>query len=343
MPDSSDTAEPRDQSLTDALVRQPTFVAAPAVLNAPPLVLAQPGLTPIDGTLVSMRPPLDGTLVSVRPPLDGTLVSVRPPLDGTIVGLRPPIDDGGIGGPARSAGARSVRPSSSTTEGRSSSRGHAPRARRGGRRRPRPPSTARRARAARRRSARRPACNRARCSSRWTLPTPGASTCRSSSSPSTTSTARAGSASGWAATPRGRVAARRRLLQQGPRRRQRADGHHRHPGPDVHHGERVAARVPARRGQESPGVYTASLLLPGLNERDELYHAMTKSEWRAKFVLRCQFNAALPGEVSETGEQLYREGPSRSTSRSTASSTSPRTSTATSTEASRTSRTARRS
>ena len=34
------TAEPRDQSLTDALVRQPTFVAAPAVLNAPPLVLS---------------------------------------------------------------------------------------------------------------------------------------------------------------------------------------------------------------------------------------------------------------------------------------------------------------
>ena len=66
---------------------------------------------------------------------------------------------------------------------------------------------------------------------------------------------------------------------------------------------------PLVAAQESANVYTASMLLPGLNERDELYHAMTKPEWRAKFVLRCQFNAALPGEVSETGEQLYREGP----------------------------------
>lgn len=59
--------------------------------------------------------------------------------------------------------------------------------------------------------------------------------------------------------------------------------------------------------QESDGSWQATCVMKTLTERDQIYAALTKSEYRTQLLVRCGFTAAVPAEI-ENGVQLYQEG-----------------------------------
>lgn len=58
--------------------------------------------------------------------------------------------------------------------------------------------------------------------------------------------------------------------------------------------------------QEDAATMKASLLLNGLNERDQVVNALKSVAYQTRFIVRCAFSAAVPDSVSAAGEQLYR-------------------------------------
>jgi hypothetical protein len=59
--------------------------------------------------------------------------------------------------------------------------------------------------------------------------------------------------------------------------------------------------------KESDTAWKATLTVATLNERDQLFFALTRPEYRAQFVVRCTVRAAVPvAQDATTGEPLYR-------------------------------------
>jgi hypothetical protein len=69
----------------------------------------------------------------------------------------------------------------------------------------------------------------------------------------------------------------------------------------------VVKELPLAASQESPDTWIAQLALATISERDELFHALTEPDYRCQLVLRCRFDAAVPSEVDDNGEQRYRQ------------------------------------
>ena len=72
----------------------------------------------------------------------------------------------------------------------------------------------------------------------------------------------------------------------------------------------VVKEMPLVLEQEDDTTWKASLTMRGgLTERDEVFHALTKTEYHTQFILRCKFKAAVPEPKKKPGdEQLYMPG-----------------------------------